>query len=53
VAAWMGGEFGGEWVHVYVWLNPFTVHLKLPQDCLLTGYMKLNVLKKSWPKVNE
>ena len=25
VAAWMGGEFGGEWIHVHVWLNPFTV----------------------------
>ena len=23
VAAWMGREFGGEWRHVYVWLNPF------------------------------
>ena len=22
VAAWMGGEFGGEWKHVYVWLSP-------------------------------
>ena len=22
-ADWMGGEFGGEWVHVYVWLSPF------------------------------
>ena len=33
VAAWMGGEFGGEWVLVYVWLSPFTVHLKLPQHC--------------------
>ena len=22
VAAWMGGEFGGAWVHVYVWLSP-------------------------------
>ena len=33
VAAWMGGEFGGEWIHVYVWLNPFTVHLKLSQHC--------------------
>ena len=20
VAAWMGGEFGGEWAHIYVWL---------------------------------
>ena len=28
VAAWMGGEFGGEWIHVHVWLSPFTVHLK-------------------------
>ena len=31
VAAWMGGEFGGEWMHVYVQLSPFAVHLKLPQ----------------------
>ena len=33
--AWMGGEFGGEWMHVYVWLNPFAVHLKLSQHCSL------------------
>ena len=26
LAAWMGGEFGGEWIHVHVWLSPFTVH---------------------------
>ena len=32
MAAWMGGEFGGEWIHVYVWLSPFTVHLKLSQN---------------------
>ena len=25
----MGEEFGGEWIHVYVWLSPFAVHLKL------------------------
>ena len=31
VAAWMGGEFGGEWIHGYVWLSPFDVHLKLSQ----------------------
>ena len=30
VAAWMGGEFGGAWICVYVWLSSFTVHLKLP-----------------------
>ena len=29
VAAWMGAESGGEWIHVYVWLNPFAIHLKL------------------------
>ena len=33
VAAGMGGELGGEWMHVYVWLSPFTVHLKLSQRC--------------------
>ena len=33
VAAWMGGEFGGERMHIYVWLNPFTIHLKLSQHC--------------------
>ena len=32
VPAWMGGEFGEGWIHVYVWLSPFTVHLKL-QHC--------------------
>ena len=25
----MGGKFGGEWIHVYLWLNPLTVHLRL------------------------
>ena len=33
VAAWMRGKFGEEWIHVYVWLTPFTVHLKLSQHC--------------------
>ena len=27
MAAWMGEEFRGERIHVYVWLNPLTVHL--------------------------
>ena len=30
---WRVGEFGGEWIHVYIWLNLFTVHLKLLQHC--------------------
>ena len=29
VTAWMGGEMGGEWIYVYVWLSSFAVHLKL------------------------
>ena len=33
VAAWMGGEFGAEWMHVYVWLSPFGIHLKQSQHC--------------------
>ena len=33
VAAWMVGESVGEWMHVYVWLSPFAVHLKIPQHC--------------------
>ena len=34
----MGGEFGGEWIHVYALLSPFTVHWKLSQHCLLIIY---------------
>ena len=35
VAAWMGWEFGGEWIHVYLRLSPFAAHLKLSQHCQL------------------
>ena len=44
----MGGEFGREWIYVYVRLSPFTVHLKLSQYCLLIGYTqyKIKSLKK-------
>ena len=34
VAAWRWREFGGKWLHVYVWLSPFAVHMKLSQHCL-------------------
>ena len=30
-AAWKGGRFGGEEIHVYVWLGHFAVYLKLLQ----------------------
>ena len=31
LAAWMGGDSGGKWICVYVWLSPSAVHLKLSQ----------------------
>ena len=33
VAAWMGGVFGREWIHAYVWMSLFTVHLQLSHHC--------------------
>ena len=33
MAAWMGREFGGKWIHMYVWSSPFDEHLKLSQHC--------------------
>ena len=43
----MGGGLGGEWMHVYVWLSPFAVHLTI--TTLLIGYSPIRnalVLKK-------
>ena len=31
VAAWMGGELGGDWIRVHVWLSPFAACLGLSQ----------------------
>ena len=36
VSAWMLGVFGGEWIHVNIWLNPSAIHLKLSQHCQST-----------------
>ena len=33
VEGWMKGKSGGEWINVYIWWSPFTVHLKLSQHC--------------------
>ena len=32
-AAWMGEEFGGEWVHVYVRRSHSTLYMKRSQHC--------------------
>ena len=42
---WIGREFGGEWIHVYVWLSSFAVHLKL--STLLIGYQFSSVAQLS------
>ena len=44
-AAWMGREFGGEWIHVYVWLNPFAVYLKLQHCSLVIPQYKIKSFK--------
>ena len=31
---WQPGWEQGEWIHVCVWLSPFTVHLKPLQLCV-------------------
>ena len=33
MAAWIGGEFGREWIHVYAWLSCSVMHLKQSQCC--------------------
>ena len=49
-AGWMGGEFGGEWIHVYAWLSPFAVCLKLPQHCSSAiAWYKIKRFFKSGP----
>ena len=50
VAAGMGGEFGGEWIHIYVWLSPFTVYLKLSQAYTLIQNKKLKKKKRKIPR---
>ena len=45
MVAWLGGEFGVS-ENVYVWLSPFTVHLKLSQHCsLVIPQYKIKTLK--------
>ena len=41
VAARVGGDFGGDWIHEYIWLSTSAVYLKLSQHCLLLGYISI------------
>ena len=42
----MEKEFGGEWIHVYVWLSTPAVHQKF--TTLLTGYQSVQSLSHVW-----
>ena len=42
VVAWMGGEFVGEWLHVYVWLSSFAVSAETITT-LLIGYTPIEI----------
>ena len=50
----MGGEFGEEWIHVSVWLNPFAVHLKLSQHCYSAiSQYKIKIFKNKIKKLKK
>ena len=54
VAAWMGGELGGQWIRAYVQLSPSTVHLKLSQGCSLAMLQyKIKSLKNTLKDANK
>ena len=46
LAAWMGGESGGEWIRGYVWLSLFAVPLELSQQCELALLQNIKFFKK-------
>ena len=42
-----GREVWRKWIHVYVWLSPFPVHLKLSQHCLFNSVVSDLVVSNS------
>ena len=51
MVAWMWGRCRGEWIHVYVLLSPFPVHLKLSQHCLLIAYAPIQKIVKELEEI--
>ena len=47
VPVWMGAEFRRQWIHVYVWPSPFSVHLKLSQRCYSTVCVSCSFMSNS------
>ena len=52
VAGWMGGQFGGEWTHVYVWLRPFGCPPETVTTLLIGHTSIQNKKKKFKPREN-
>ena len=50
-AAGMKGEFGGKWIHVYVWLSPFAVHPKQSQHCIVMPVLQYKISLKLKKKI--
>ena len=48
VAAWIGVGSGREWIHVYDWLSPFTVHLKISLQFSLVQFSRSVVSDSLW-----
>ena len=49
-----GSVVWGEWIHVYLWLIPFILQLKLSQHCLLIEYTPIKSRKfKIYIYMNE
>lgn len=51
----MDGEFRGEWIHINVWVRPFTAYQRLSQYCLLISYTLIQnkMFKKTSGLVNK
>ena len=50
VAAWMGGKFRGEWIHLYIWLSSFAIHHKLSQQLISYTLIQNKKFKKGKKK---
>ena len=46
MAAWMGGKFGGEWIHVYVQLSPFSCPPGTIPTLLIVNQLQSNIKLK-------
>ena len=48
---------GGKWIHVYVWLSPFTVHLKLQHFSLamlmLSCFSRVRLFATLWTVAHQ